>query len=155
MNRTDEEFAADILAAAKQLEQIVELGRESFDDSWILIRAAERLLEVIGVAADHLSEGFLRSVPELPVREAKDMRNLISHEYFKTDIDIVWRVITRDVPEFAATLGAKVSASDNPSDAGSLLPTIESLAAALPPLNPAVQLQDRATGPREDQRTDS
>ena len=63
MNRTDEEFAADILAAAKQLEQIVELGRESFDDSWILIRAAERLLEVIGVAADHLSEGFSEAFP--------------------------------------------------------------------------------------------
>ena len=134
MSRSDHEFAADILDAADQLQQIAKLGRESFNDNWILSRAAERLLEIIGVAAGNLSEEFLRSVPGLPVREARDMRNVMSHEYFRTDSDIVWRVITEEIPALVEMLRTTVPASTCPSDADASLPAIESLAARLPPL---------------------
>ena len=104
MSRADEELVEDILIASSKLAEIVALERETFDDSWLVFSAAERQLEIIGIAANNLSDDFTRNRPELPIREAKAMRNLISHQYHRSNPDVVWQTISEDVPEFASML---------------------------------------------------
>ena len=41
---------------------------------------------------------FAAAHPELPLAFAYQMRNAISHGYFKVDFEIVWKTIQRDLP---------------------------------------------------------
>lgn len=51
MSEADFEHVEDILDAARELEEIVRLGKSDFDLNRKSQRAAERLLEIIGEAA--------------------------------------------------------------------------------------------------------
>ena len=111
MSRGDAEFIADIQAAADKLAEIVQRGRQAFDDDWMPRAAAERLLEIVGVAAAGLSTELRSRRPDLPLRDAKDMRNLVAHEYHRVDPQLLWEVISRDVPSLAASLSTEIEAS--------------------------------------------
>ena len=104
MSRSDAERIDDILAACEELADIVNQGRAAFDSRSVLRRAAERLLDVIGEAAGAISPEVAEANPSLPLAKAKAMRNILSHEYWLSNPDIVWGTIERDIPAFASTL---------------------------------------------------
>lgn len=63
--------------------------------------AVIRRLEIIGEAAGRIMKSdrrFAETLPELPLREAYEMRNFISHGYDAVDLGIVWDTITNDIP---------------------------------------------------------
>lgn len=51
MSRSDHERVADILEAADELALVIDVVREAFATSLLHLRAAERLLEIIGEAS--------------------------------------------------------------------------------------------------------
>ena len=104
---SDNDRVEDILRAARRLGEIVSCTRESFDRDWTLRDAAERELEIIGEAANSLSNEFCARVPGLPIAEAKALRNLIAHQYREVDYGVIWQTISKDVPELAAQLSDK------------------------------------------------
>lgn len=110
MSRGDAEFVADIQAAADKLAEIVQRGRQASDDDWMPRAAAARLLEIVGVAAGSLSTELRSRRPDLRLRDAKDMRNLVAHEYHRVHPQLLWEVISRDVPSLAASLSAEINA---------------------------------------------
>jgi uncharacterized protein with HEPN domain len=50
-------------------------------------------LEIIGEAANHLSQNFEKAYPQFPLKDAVEMRNILIHGY-----DIIWETIQRDIP---------------------------------------------------------
>ena len=56
MSRSDDERIADIIEAAGELAMVVQIGRDEFLVSVLHVRAAERLLEIIGEASNSLSD---------------------------------------------------------------------------------------------------
>ncbi|MFZ2968635.1 MAG: DUF86 domain-containing protein [Sulfuricurvum sp.] len=60
--------------------------------------AVIREFEIIGEATKHLSENLLEQYPQIEWRNLKDFRNLLIHEYFGVDFDIVWNTIHEDLP---------------------------------------------------------
>ncbi len=58
MSRRDDERVADILDAASEIGAVIKLGRDAWDKDRIRQLAVERLLEIIGEAANSLSEEF-------------------------------------------------------------------------------------------------
>jgi uncharacterized protein with HEPN domain len=52
VSRRDDERVADILDAASEIAEIIELGRDAWDKDRIRRLAVERLLEIIGEAAN-------------------------------------------------------------------------------------------------------
>ncbi len=63
--------------------------------------AVIRNLEIIGEACNNVVKNdpaFAKLHPELPWGFAYEMRNALSHGYFKVDLDIVWATITSDLP---------------------------------------------------------
>lgn len=107
MTRHDDVLVEDILEAAMYISKIVELGEEHFHDSWKDFRAAERLIEIIGEAAGNLSTELRSRLPDLPIGEAKAMRNVIAHQYAHVDRHLVWETISMHIPPFAAELAAE------------------------------------------------
>lgn len=64
----------------------------------LLLSAIERQVEIIGEAANHLSEEIKQKYPSVPWKKIVGFRNLISHEYFRIDIAILWDVVVDKIP---------------------------------------------------------
>ena len=116
MTRSDADRVADILDAAEKLAEIVSEGRSEFDGNWKTRLAAVKLLEVIGEAAASLTPELDEAHPGLPLAEAKSMRNLLAHEYWRIDHDLIWRVADQVIPEFASRMEEVRGALDAPPD---------------------------------------
>ncbi|MBS9436439.1 DUF86 domain-containing protein [Photorhabdus noenieputensis] len=60
-----------------------------------------RNFEIIGEASNNIGKhypNFSVVNPELPLSFAYQMRNALSHGYFKVDFEIVWKTIHSDLP---------------------------------------------------------
>lgn len=106
MTRPDNQRIADILDAASELAAIVDLGIERFRTDSILQRAAERLLEIIGEAANALSDDTKARHPELPWADVTRLRIVLAHHYHRVDAQQVWVIARDDVPALVLALQA-------------------------------------------------
>ena len=104
MSRSDDERVADILEAASELAMVVEVGRDEFLASVLHVRAAERLLEIVGEASNSLSDAFKRAHPEVAWRDVAALRILLAHHYHRIDLDQVWQIATGSVPDLVRRL---------------------------------------------------
>lgn len=104
MSRSDHERVADILDAAHELASVVQVGIDEFRASFLRLRAAERLLEIIGEASASLSDEFKQAHPGIAWREVTALRILLAHHYHRIDPDQVWEIATRSVPDLVRQL---------------------------------------------------
>lgn len=58
-------------------------------------------MQVVGEAASGLSDELTSAHPETPWRQIIAMRNRVVHGYFEVDLDVLWDVVTLDVPRLA------------------------------------------------------
>jgi uncharacterized protein with HEPN domain len=63
----------------------------------MLSLALVRLIEIMGEAANHVSESCQAKYFQIPWRQIIGMRNRMIHAYFDVDLDIIWQVITQDL----------------------------------------------------------
>jgi len=64
--------------------------------------AVVRNIEIIGEAAGNIQKmdpDFIAAHPELPWRQMRAMRNLVIHEYFFVDVNIVWTTVKNHLPQ--------------------------------------------------------
>ena len=61
------------------------------------VQAVVRSLEIIGEAANHISQEIKEKYKDLPWRDMISMRNKILHEYFGVDEEVLWQTITEDL----------------------------------------------------------
>ncbi len=61
--------------------------------------ATLRNLEIIGEATVHLSPEIRKRHPGVDWRKIRAFRNVVAHEYFGVNNDIVWDIIQNRVPE--------------------------------------------------------
>ncbi len=57
-------------------------------------------IQVIGEAVSHLPDDLKREESHIPWALIKGMRNRLIHEYFGTDLPVVWNVIKNELPSF-------------------------------------------------------
>lgn len=72
---------------------------EDFINDERLSKAICRSLEIIGEASSKVTSDLKANYTSIPWRELSDLRNKIIHNYFGIDYDIVWDVITTNIPE--------------------------------------------------------
>ena len=98
MNSPDRRRLLHIVEQIDKITRYTADGREAFHQDEKTQDAVIRCLSVIGEAAGALTEPTYRSIPSLPPRLPKSQRNLLVHEYWRVDLDIVWATIERDLP---------------------------------------------------------
>lgn len=69
-----------------------------FEKDRMRYSAVIREFEIIGEAVGKLSEELKGRYPDVPWQDVKDFRNLLAHEYFGVDLEIVWNTIRDDLP---------------------------------------------------------
>ncbi|MCI0625883.1 MAG: DUF86 domain-containing protein [Acidobacteria bacterium] len=72
--------------------------RQDLDTDEKLALALTRLLEILGEAATQISEAFQTAHPELPWRAMRGTRNRLIHGYFEVDHDVIWQIVSKDLP---------------------------------------------------------
>ena len=85
------------VSAKEALSFVKSRRREDLDDDRMLSLALVRLVEIMGEAANHVSESCQAKYFQIPWRQIIGMRNRIIHAYFDVDLDIIWQVITQDL----------------------------------------------------------
>jgi uncharacterized protein with HEPN domain len=68
--------------------------------------AVLRNITVIGEAASRVPETIQGESPEVPWADMRDMRNVVIHEYFGINKQILWDTIQTDLPPLVAPLQA-------------------------------------------------
>jgi len=77
----------------------VQAGREAFFGNVVYQDAVMRNLEIIGEAAKRISPEFRARLAALPWRQIAGLRDVLIHDYPNLDLERVWLVASRDVPE--------------------------------------------------------
>ncbi len=84
--------------------------REDLDNEWINTLALVRLLEVIGEAANRVPNEKQKRHPEIPWSEIVGLRNRLIHGYDSIDLDILWQIVSQDLPPSIQSLEAILAA---------------------------------------------
>jgi uncharacterized protein with HEPN domain len=101
----DHVLLLDMLDHARRAVQAVSgRSRADLDSDAVLAAALERFIEVLGEAASKVSEATRSEAPTIPWRGIIGMRNRLVHGYAAVDHDIVWDVVTRDLPALLTEL---------------------------------------------------
>jgi uncharacterized protein with HEPN domain len=64
------------------------------------IDAVVRNLEVVGEAVKQLPAEFKERHPDIPWRQIAGLRNRIVHDYAGVDLEIVWHISQKALPDF-------------------------------------------------------
>lgn len=88
-----------VLEAIENIEFILlDVSFEDFSKSLEKKLAIERLLEIIGEATNHISDEILyNSKTSTPWKKIIATRNMISHEYFRVDEELLYQIATNNI----------------------------------------------------------
>ena len=99
MPRDDASLLLDILEAARNARNFVaEMILEQFRVSHLHQHAVVRALQTAGQAARSISPQYRDFHPGLPWTSMVAMRNYLVHEYFRVDVETVWKTVHEDLP---------------------------------------------------------
>jgi len=97
----------DIIEA---LDRIFHYVKDLNYDGWMkdqkTIDAVIRNLEIIGEAAANVPQEIQDLYVDIPWYQMKGMRNILIHEYFGVDNDVLWNTIKKDLPVLKEKLQA-------------------------------------------------
>ena len=92
-------YYQDILDSGSAILSYVQgMTCDAFVQDRMRYSAVIREFEIIGEAVGKLSVELKDGYPEIPWQDVKDFRNLLAHEYFGVDLEIVWNTINDDLP---------------------------------------------------------
>jgi len=74
------------------------ISRDDFLHDEILQHAISMSLITIGECANHLSDGFKDTHPEIEWVQIIAVRNIAAHGYWQLDMAQIWQAIEEDIP---------------------------------------------------------
>jgi uncharacterized protein with HEPN domain len=98
-----------LLDAIEQIDLINEFsarGREAFINDVMVQSAVLHRLALLGEACRGVSPELREGHPEIPWPQIVAFRNVVIHEYFGIDLELVWAIVA----DYIVTLGAQIRA---------------------------------------------
>lgn len=86
--------------------------RMDLDTDEQLMLAVVKLLEIVGEAAKHVSDETRQRAPEIQWRQIAGAHDRLTHGYFDVNLDIVWRIVTDDLPPMIQSLRRLLSTGE-------------------------------------------
>jgi len=105
MSKLPEEYLRHILREVDYLlGEVQGLNAGEFLKDETKMRAFSRSLEIIGEAAKQVNNDFRKLHEDVDWRAMSGMRDRLIHHYFGVDYEIVWDVVTNEIPKLKAQI---------------------------------------------------
>ena len=105
--RSDQDLLSDIQEAAQRIATYTAgMMYDAFLGDTKTQDAVIRNLEIIGEATKNLSSELRAKYPDLPWKGMAGVRDRLIHDYFGVNLDIVWQIITAELPEVVVKVEA-------------------------------------------------
>lgn len=101
-----------ILDCAEQIALYTGAGRAEFDRDRKTQDAVLRNLQTLSESISRISDGLRQRHPEVEWRNIAAFRNVVVHDYLGLDLNLIWDVVEKDLPELKAKIAAIVAAMD-------------------------------------------
>jgi uncharacterized protein with HEPN domain len=104
-NERDISYLWDMQKYASEITEIIKgVPHSKFIENKTTRYAIERLLLIIGEAANHVSKGFQEKHPEIEWAQIVGLRNILAHEYGEVKMDKIYLAATRSIPALLKNL---------------------------------------------------
>jgi len=102
------------MALSKIMEKSAGLSRtdlvEGEDNTELIIH----YLTILGEASNNISDDFAAAHPDIDFRGMASLRHKLVHDYANINLDLIWEVITVDIPVLAPRVKALCEAIPKP-----------------------------------------
>ena len=102
--RNDKQRLRDIFEAIEKIEKYTKRGKLIFEQEELIQIWIIHHLQIIGEASAAMSQSLIEEYPEVPWQDISDFRNVLVHEYFRVDTDIVWTIVERELLDLKANI---------------------------------------------------
>ena len=103
MSPTKREFILyleDMLQSMDRIEEYLSsLDFKKFKQTYLVVDAIIRNFEIIGEASKNIPIYIQQKYPEIPWKKMYGLRNLIAHEYFGIDYEMIWEIARKNLPQ--------------------------------------------------------
>ena len=115
--KSDSVYLRHILDSIRRIEEDTKEGREKFLTTHTLQDAVLRNLQTLSESTKRLSDPLKNSHPEIQWKRITAFRNILVHDYLGIDLDRIWLIVQRDIPELKRAVAALLElAEGRPSD---------------------------------------
>ena len=105
MRRDYKLYLQDILEAIQKIQSYTSnISFEAFLKDSMRIDAVIRNLEIIGEASGRISDEIKERYPQVEWRKISNFRNMLAHEYFGIDYEILWDIIQNKLPRLKSEI---------------------------------------------------
>ncbi len=101
MKKDPKIFLAHVLESIEMIETYMKnLTKNEFSENEQVQDAVVRRVGIIGEAVKNLPMDLRKKYKNIPWSKATGMRDVMVHDYFGIDINIVWKTTKEDLPVF-------------------------------------------------------
>jgi uncharacterized protein with HEPN domain len=97
--KDDRLYLIHIGECIQRIESYVAGGRSAFMASTLVQDAVVRNLQILAESTQRVSPALKGAHPEIDWRGIAGFRNILVHDYFGIDLEKVWNIVTRNLPD--------------------------------------------------------
>lgn len=93
-------YLEDMIQSMERIEEYLGgLDFKKFKMTYMVVDAIIRNFEIIGEASKNIPTEIQNKYPEIPWKKMYGLRNLIAHEYFGIDYEMIWEIAKNNLPQ--------------------------------------------------------
>ncbi|BAS57992.1 hypothetical protein NIES2135_26250 [Leptolyngbya boryana NIES-2135] len=111
--RSLSEFLQDILDTISEIENFTAgVEFEAFQANREKILAVVKLIEILGEAVKKIPDEVRNRYPEIPWKSIAGMRDILVHEYWGIDVNVIWATVQEGLPPLKVVIIEIVSSDE-------------------------------------------